>query len=180
MTSSDNKRLERDAVNLCGADAVKFIGRAPQAKRCGRNEMRLWSINPSYLDSKGLVALWREALLAKNVLEGKTVGYKNHPQLVRFKSTSNPVGAIASYLRAIAEEAESRGYNFDKSKIPNKRINSKIIVTSGQVDYEFNHLLNKLKFRDPGLHESMRGSKRIRVHPLFTKVRGNVENWEVI
>jgi hypothetical protein len=142
--------------------------------------MRLWSINPSYLDSKGLVALWREALLAQNVLMGKTVGYKNHPQLARFKSTSNPVGAIASYLRAVEEEAKSRGYNFDKSKIQNKKINSNILVTNGQAEYEFKHLLNKLKTRDPGLYKNIRGSKRIRLHPLFSKVRGGIEPWEVV
>jgi len=38
--------------------------------------MRLWTIHPKYLDAKGLVALWRETLLAKHVLEGKTPGYK--------------------------------------------------------------------------------------------------------
>ena len=49
--------------------------------------MRLWSVHPKYLDSKGLVALWREALLAKQVLEGGTKGYRNHPQLDRFKKS---------------------------------------------------------------------------------------------
>ena len=142
--------------------------------------MRLWSINPGYLDSKGLVALWREALLAQNVLAGKTVGYKNHPQLVRFKSTSNPVGAIASYLRAVQDEAESRGYNFDKSKIQNRRLNSNIPVTNGQVEYEFKHLLIKLKSRDPGLYRKIRDCKRIKLHPLFKKVRGSIEAWEVV
>ena len=39
--------------------------------------MRLWSIHPKYLDCKGLVALWREALLAKKVLRGKTRKYAN-------------------------------------------------------------------------------------------------------
>ena len=142
--------------------------------------MRLWSIHPGYLDSKGLVALWREALLAQNVLAGKTVGYKNHPQLERFKSTVNPVGAIANYLRLVAKEAERRGYNFDKSKIKNRSIQSKITVTSGQIEYEFKHLLNKLKYRDPDLYKSIYGSKRIRLHPLFSKVRGDVEIWEVV
>jgi hypothetical protein len=33
--------------------------------------MRIWSLHPKYLDSKGLVALWRESLLAKNVLRDK-------------------------------------------------------------------------------------------------------------
>lgn len=142
--------------------------------------MRLWSINPGYLDSKGLVALWREALLAQNVLAGKTVGYKNHPQLVRFKSTSNPVGAIASYLRAVQDEAESRGYNFDKSKIQNRRLNSNIPVTNGQLEYEFKHLLIKLKSRDPALYRKIRDCKRIKLHPLFKKVRGSIEAWEVV
>lgn len=142
--------------------------------------MRLWSINPSYLDSKGLVALWREALLAQKVLAGKTVGYKNHPQLERFKTTSNPLGAIATYLRTIAEEADSRGYNFDKSKIQNKRTSRNITVTSGQIEYEFKHLLNKLESRAPDLYKRIYNSKRIRLHPLFIKVRGGVESWEII
>ena len=71
--------------------------------------MRLWSIHPKYLDSKGLVALWREGLLAQNVLLGNTKGYKNHPQLIRFKKTNNQSAAIASYLRSVADEADSRG-----------------------------------------------------------------------
>ncbi|HEU5178767.1 MAG TPA: pyrimidine dimer DNA glycosylase/endonuclease V, partial [Burkholderiales bacterium] len=32
--------------------------------------MRLWSLHPKYLDARGLVALWREALLAQAVLRG--------------------------------------------------------------------------------------------------------------
>jgi hypothetical protein len=49
--------------------------------------MRLWSIHPEYLDAKGLVALWREALLAQNVLQCNTKGYKKHP-LISLGSTS--------------------------------------------------------------------------------------------
>lgn len=142
--------------------------------------MRLWSINPSYLDSKGLVALWREALLAQKVLMGNTTGYKSHPQLFRFKNASNPVGAIASYLRAVEVEARNRGYKFDKGKIENRRINSSILVTRGQVKYEFQHLLNKLKSRDPILYLSLRNSKRIKLHPLFSIVHGDIESWEVV
>jgi hypothetical protein len=33
--------------------------------------MRLWSLHPEYLDANGLVALWREALLAQAFLQGK-------------------------------------------------------------------------------------------------------------
>jgi len=33
-----------------------------------REHMRLWTIHPKYLDRQGLLALWREALLAQKVL----------------------------------------------------------------------------------------------------------------
>ena len=59
--------------------------------------MRLWSLHPKYLDARGLVALWREALLAQAVLRGETRGYRHHPQLARF----DDVGAIAQYLSLI-------------------------------------------------------------------------------
>jgi hypothetical protein len=81
--------------------------------------MRIWSLHPKYLDSKGLVALWRETLLAKNVLEENTKGYTNHPQLIRFKSSQNPLAYINLYLSTIFEEASLREYNFDKSKFNN-------------------------------------------------------------
>lgn len=87
--------------------------------------MRLWSIHPKYLDAKGLVALWREGLLAQNVLLGKTKGYQYHPQLIRFKKTTNPLGAIATYLIAIADEANLRRYAFDSSKINNNRFSKR-------------------------------------------------------
>lgn len=141
--------------------------------------MRLWSIHPAYLDARGLVALWREGLLAQKVLRGATRGYKHHPQLARFRDTRNPVGAIATYLRCVANEAEKRGYRFDKTRIVNKSTRGKIAVTSGQVDYEFAHLLRKLKHRDPRLHRKIRAVGRIAVHPLFRKVRGPIAGWEV-
>lgn len=79
--------------------------------------MRLWSIHPQYLDPQGLVALWREALLARKVLSGLTKGYKHHPQLARFRSCDNPIGAIDWYLSFVLDEARRRNYNFDASKI---------------------------------------------------------------
>ena len=141
--------------------------------------MRIWSIHPSYLDSKGLVALWREALLAQKVLLGKTKGYKHHPQLIRFRNTVNPVGAIASYLRSVADEATLRNYQFDRNKIISRRINSKITVTSGQVQFEFNHLLQKLRKREPALYKKLKSETNIKLHPLFVSVKGDVEEWEI-
>ena len=142
--------------------------------------MRLWSIHPEYLDTKGLVALWREALLAQNVLLGKTRGYKKHPQLNRFKNTNSPSGAIASYLRTIIDEADRRGYNFNRSKIVNEKNNSRIPVTKGQVDYEFKHLLEKLRERDPDLYKHLEMIDKIKVNPIFKKISGTVEEWERI
>jgi hypothetical protein len=110
--------------------------------------MRLWSLHPKYLDSKGLVALWREGLLAKKVLKGETKGYKNHPQLIRFKNSNDPVVMINNYLLNVYKESKSRGYNFNKSKIGSNISDSTINVTDGQVSYELNHLLLKLKIRD--------------------------------
>ncbi len=106
--------------------------------------MRLWSIHPQYLDSKGLVALWRESLLAQKVLQGQTRGYRNHPQLSRFQDLQKPVAAIATYLEEILQESLRRGYTFDARKIAAGRIRNKIIVTSGQLEYELDHLRKKL------------------------------------
>lgn len=142
--------------------------------------MRLWTLSPSYLDAKGLVALWRETLLAQKVLMGQTRGYQNHPQLIRFKQTSNPVGAIATFLRVIADEAERRGYNFDRGKIANRRYSRKIPVTRGQVEYELQHLLAKLKHRDRARYLQLKKIKRIKLHPLFQAVKGGIEPWEVV
>ncbi len=107
--------------------------------------MRIWSLHPKYLDPKGLVALWRETLLAKNVLENKTKGYKNHPQLIRFKNSDNPIAAINQYLAEVHEEATNRNYNFNPQKIDWKFIPTKIKVTNKQLEYEFKHLQKKLK-----------------------------------
>lgn len=140
--------------------------------------MRLWSIHPCYLDVKGLVALWREGLLAQKVLQGKTRGYRSHPQLIRFINTDNPVGAIAGYLTSVADEADKRGYRFDRGRIEEKRFNGKLTVTGGQIEYEFRHLLAKLKERSPELYERHKTIYKIKLHPIMKKVRGDIEIWE--
>ncbi len=142
--------------------------------------MRLWSIHPEYLDAKGLVALWREALLAQKVLQGNTKGYKEHPQLIRFRETEDPLGVIASYLLGVAVEADNRGYQFDRSKVAANRCEIKIPVTTGQVRYEFEHLMRKLKVRDREQYLKLRKNTRIHLHPIFKKVKGGIEPWEVV
>lgn len=144
--------------------------------------MRLWSIHPKYLDRKGLVACWREALGAKAALEGRVQGYKNHPQLNRFKECENQVAQINSYLYFLLQESLERKYNFDSSKINFGATLQSVImpVTSGQVNYEFNHLMEKLKTRDNNKYRSLCRTKRIEVHPLFKMTGGEIEKWEKI
>ncbi len=140
--------------------------------------MRLWSVNPVYLDAKGLVANWREGLLARKVLLGKTIGYRNHPQLVRFKRQKDPISAIDIYLRFVADEGFRRGYNFDISKLGKPKSRIRIRVTDGQVRYEFSHLMNKLKTRDPDRYEMFNRLKKIKTNRIFIIVHGDKEPWE--
>ena len=141
--------------------------------------MRLWSIHPEYLDAKGIVALWREALLAQKVLQGTTKGYKNHPQLIRFKKCPKPVEAVAEYLSAVADEADRRNYNFDRSKVAAHKTAAKIPVTSGQLEYEFQHLLRKLEKRDPERCRQIQSVDIIVPHPKFRVIPGGLEAWEI-
>jgi hypothetical protein len=140
--------------------------------------MRLWTIHPKYLDSKGLVAAWREALLAQKVLAGATRGYRQHPQLIRFRTQSDPLAAICSLLTIIADEARTRGYEFDTTKISTRRFIGKIPETRGQLLYEWRHLKAKLRLRAPQLARQLRSIKIPEPHPLYRIVRGNVREWE--
>jgi hypothetical protein len=142
--------------------------------------VRIWTLHPKYLDAKGLVALWRETLLAQAVLLGLTRGYTNHPQLNRFKATVDPVAAIASYLEVVAVEADRRGYNFDASKIAKPRHSSKITATRGQLDYEWTHLMAKLRVRAPDVLAALKDIERPTPHPLFRVVPGGIADWEVV
>ena len=137
--------------------------------------MRLWSLHPQYLDAKGLVALWREGLLAQAVLTGRTRGYRNHPQLDRFRVDA---GAISAYLHHVADEAHARGYNFDRSKLPLVKSATRIDVTDGQLRYEWQHLLAKLRERDPARHQRFAMIVEPLPHPFFAVVPGSVAAWE--
>jgi hypothetical protein len=140
--------------------------------------MRIWSIHPEYLDSKGLTALWRETLLAKNVLEGNTKGYKNHPQLNRFRATEDPVSSINHYLSFVYYEAKKRGFNFDRRKIDWDFHPIQIKVTRGQLEFEKNHMLKKLKVRDKGKFKVLAARKNLKSHPQFKLINGEIEDWK--
>jgi len=142
--------------------------------------MRLWSIHPKYLDSKGLLAVWRESLLAQKVLSGKTKGYRNHPQLERFKKTRSPLAAIRAYLLGIYHEAKIRGFVFNQQRINSFRNAPvcKITVTRGQLSFEYKHLLSKFKIRDLNRYKKFLETKKISAHPVFHIVAGSREAWE--
>ena len=140
--------------------------------------MRLWSIHPKYLDATGLVALWRESLLAQKILKEETKGYKNHPQLQRFRIYPCPKRAIAAYLWGIWQESRRRGYNFDKKKIGEESVTVKLPVTRGQLRCEFDWLLDKLKKRDGDKYNKLRSVKEIECHPAFKIMEGGIEYWE--
>jgi hypothetical protein len=140
--------------------------------------MRLWSLHPSVLDRAGLVALWREALLAQKVLTGTTKGYRHHPQLDRFRQTRNPARAIASYLWTVADEAKERGYHFDISKIAMPAGRITIPVTKRQLAYELTHLKQKLCQRDPKQFRLISKREPLKVNSTFKAVEGPIAPWE--
>ena len=140
--------------------------------------MRLWSLHPKYLDRQGLLALWREGLLAQTVLRGRAKGYRRHPQLSRFHAHRAPAGAIADYLRGVYAESVARGYQFEHGKIRRPRSRGRMTVTRGQVAFEWRHLMAKLRRRDPALHAKLAPIKHPRPHPFFRIVPGPIEPWE--
>lgn len=140
--------------------------------------MRLWTLHPKYLDPKGLVALWREGLLARAVLNNQTKGYKQHPQLERFRAHSDPLAAIDAYLAVVLAEATLRGYAFDSTKIrPTQKV-APMATTTGQISCEWEHLMHKLVVRSPVLHAKWVGTDIPESHPLFIPRPGPVASWE--
>ena len=142
--------------------------------------MRIWSVHPKYLDAKGIVALWRETLLARKVLQGETKGYKNHPQLNRFRKAGDPLSAINLYLSYVFSDAAGRGYNFNREKINRGFKETAMTVTRGQLNFEFRHLLHKLKSRDQGKFREIADIGTPDAHPLFIVIDGEIEAWEKI
>lgn len=140
--------------------------------------MRIWSLHPAHLDRAALVACWRETLLAQAVLAGRTRGYRNHPQLERFKASPDPLVAVAGYLEGVAQEADRRGYRFDRGRITAAPDQLLVMpVTTGQLELEWQHLGAKLLVRSPDDAERWRHDQP-RPHPLFEVVPGPVEPWE--
>ena len=141
--------------------------------------MRLWSLHPQYLDAQGLVALWREALLARAVLRGETKGYQHHPQLIRFYAHPQPLDAIEYYLHGVYEEASLRGYSFNRDKLsPVQPLISLIDVTDGQLNYEWQHLTQKIAKRSPKLLPTILSIAYPKPHSIFQIIDGEIASWE--
>ena len=141
--------------------------------------MRLWTVHPRYLDSQGLTALWREALLARKVLLGRTRGYRHHPQLRRFQARSNSVALINAYLLHVHAEAQRRGFTFNRAKLGSPCARMRLPETVGQLEYEWRRLQAKLRRRSPALARALRHVQRPDPHPLFRLVSGGVRAWEI-
>ena len=141
--------------------------------------MRLWSLHPRELDRQGLLAVWREGLLARKVLAGETRGYRHHPQLRRFREHASPRSAIAAYLHAVADEADRRGYRFDRGRIgTSARAAAPIAVTTGQLRFEARHLAAKLAERAPETLARRTVAPVPPPHPLFRVRPGPIAAWE--
>jgi hypothetical protein len=140
--------------------------------------MRLWTLHPRYLDAKGLVSLWREALLAQKVLQGRTKGYRHHPQLIRFQKHSRPEAVLAAYLSGILKESKARSYHFEGRKISRARFHGTIVESDGQLLYEWHHLKRKLRARDYHIYLMIRSLKKPLSHSLFRIVSGPRRDWE--
>lgn len=141
--------------------------------------MRLWSINPTYLDRQGLTALWREGLGAIQSLN-LNKGYHHHPQLERFKKLDYAKLALNSYLTYVHHEAYIRGYNFDKSKIKDNLLTEIIPVTTEQVRFEMQHLHKKLSERSIAQFRKYIEPEQTLLNPIFKLIDGPLEPWEKI
>lgn len=137
--------------------------------------MRLWTIHPSHLDRAGLLACWREGLLARRVRASTVpIGYANHPQLHRWPD----VATLDAYLHGLVDEAEVRGYRFDRTKLGARINTSPIPVSTGQVDFEAGRLVSKMWARG-GRPRAPLSPGAIQVHPIFTIYSSDkVEEWE--
>jgi hypothetical protein len=142
--------------------------------------MRIWTLHPKYLDTRGLAAVWREGLLAQAVLQGRTRGYRHHPQLTRFRQQADPAAAVATYLQGIWVEAAQRGFCFDDLKIGPGRVAGAIPETEGQLQYEWQLLKRKLQERSPAVLERLIAVETPDPHPIFTIVPGGIQGWEKV
>jgi hypothetical protein len=141
--------------------------------------VRLWSFHPRYLDRQGLTACWRESLLAQAVVVDLDRGYSRHPQLERFRAQRDPLLAVGAYLVGVAAEAADRGYRFDSRRIRRPaEPRASIPVTSGQLEFEWSRILERLARRSPDVWHRWARTDPPEPHPLFHIIPGPIASWE--
>lgn len=131
------------------------------------------------------MAQWREGLGAQTSLRAwyfgdSTVGYQNHPQLERFKTCENPLGALHYYLLNTYSDSLVRKYKFNVSKliVPDDTAYVHIPLHEGQLDYEIERLRGKIEKRAP--EELWRLEEKRESAYIFQLVDGDVETWEKV
>jgi hypothetical protein len=132
-----------------------------------------------YLDRQGLTACWRETLLAQAVLAGRTRGYQSHPQLARFRAETDGLAVVGWYLHGLADEADIRGYKFDRERIDQAADQLATIgVTTGQLAVEWAWLKTKLGARSPAVLSRWANVAQPKPHRSFHIVEGPIASWE--
>ena len=77
-------------------------------------------------------------------------------------------------------EAIARNYRFDEAKINRRRAEVQLAETSGQLTYEWRHLQEKLRARNPDWLSQWKNVAVPEQHPLFRLVPGAVRSWEKV
>ena len=138
--------------------------------------MKLWTFHPRYLDTCGLTGLWREAIMAQNILiklmQGKLVGYTNHPELNKIRNIGESIfweGAIRVYLDEIYKESVLRKHSFNQYKIRASRgflLNVEIWLSEEQLRQEEETIKERMAVRSPGRYQEVK-DLQFEPHPLF-------------
>ena len=178
FTKADRSESSRCKISPRRITPHRGIVHVPEAFGSTGTLMRQWTVHPMYLDPQGLVALWREALLARAVLRGETIGYRHHSQVERFRAYSALRSAFNAYLAGVLEEAQSRGFSFNAKKVGPIRGQAELSATAGQISHEWRHLLGKLQARSPEHFLRVRAIAKPQPHPLFRVSPGAVASWE--
>jgi len=55
-----------------------------------------------------------------------------------------------------------------------------MVVTIGQMKYETEHLLNKLKKRSEDRFNQLYLLNEFKPHPMFQIIEGGIEKWEIV
>ncbi len=137
--------------------------------------MKLWSLHPRHMDHTRLLALWRTALAARDIIEGRASDYRVDRSIYRFMGRLDSDRAINTYIYYIWLEAKGRGYRFAREEALKKELidtEIKIPVTSGQLLFEAWKLLTKISQTNPDWISRLAIEKCFEANPVFRVVEG--------